>query len=49
MLSRLRVVRHCNNLGDLVRLEAISVILNKPKLCKQKNVDYKASLILKFT
>ena len=49
MLLRFRVVSHCNNLSNLVRLKAISIILNKLKLCKQKNVDYKASLFLKFT
>ena len=44
MLSRFRVVSHCNNVIDLVRLEAISIFLNKPELCKQKEFDYKVSL-----
>ena len=43
MLSRLRVVTHCNYVIDLVRLEAISIFLNKPELCKQKDFDYKVS------
>ena len=36
MLSRFRVVSYCNNVIDLVKLKAISIFLNKPKLCKQK-------------
>ena len=31
----------------LVRLKEISTFLNKPKLCKQKEFGYKASIFIK--
>ena len=43
MHSRFGVFNHFNNVSDLVRLEAISTIFYKPKLCTQKNVEYKVS------
>ena len=44
MLLRFRVISHCNNVIDLVRLEAISIFLNNPELYKQKYFAYKVSL-----
>ena len=29
---------------DLIRVEAISIYLDQPVLCKQKELDYKVSL-----
>ena len=46
LLSRFEVMSHCNNVVDLVRLEAISIFLKKPELCKQKEFDYKVSLFV---
>ena len=42
-----KVTNNCKNSIDLVRLKAISVFLNKPQLCKQKEFDYKISLFIK--
>ena len=38
--SRLKILNNCTNSIDLVRMEAISIFLNKPELCKQKEFDY---------
>ena len=43
-ISRFEIINHCNSVFDLVKLEAISIFLNKPKLCKQEELDYKGSL-----
>ena len=32
--------------NDLVRMEVISIFLNKPELCKQKGFNYKVSLFI---
>ena len=45
--SRFKIINSCTNSIDLVRMEAISIFLNKPELCKQKEFDYKVSLFLK--
>ena len=44
--SRFKITNNCTNPIDLVRLEAISISLNKPELCKQKEFDYKVSLFV---
>ena len=40
-LSRFKILNSCTNSIDLVRMEEISIFLNKPELCKQKEFDYK--------
>ena len=46
--TKLKILRSCNNLFDLVKIEAIyiqlSLHLNKPKLCKHRGFDYSLSL-----
>ena len=41
---RFKILRSCTNNFDLVKIEAIYIHLNKPKLCKQKEFDYSLSL-----
>ena len=41
---RLKLLRSCTNIFDLVKIEAIYIHLNKPKLCKQKELDYLLTL-----
>ena len=43
-LSRFKILHQCNNVTDLIKMEAISIHLEKPVLCKQKEFDYKVSL-----
>ena len=43
-LSRYKISHHCNNVFDLIKSKAISIYLEKPVLCKQKEFDYKVSL-----
>ena len=43
-LSRFKIIYHCNNVFDLIKIEAISKYLEKPMLCKQKEFEYKVSL-----
>ena len=45
--SRFKIINNCTNSIDLVRMEAISIFLNKPELCKQKEFNYKFSLFVK--
>ena len=35
-LSRFKIIHQCNNVTDLIKLEAISIYLEKPVLCKRK-------------
>ena len=44
-ISKFRIIHHCNSVFELVKLEAISIFLEKPELCKQKEFDYKVSLL----
>ena len=44
--SRFKILYNCTSSMDLVRLEAISIFLNKPELCKQKEFDYRVSLFI---
>ena len=44
--SRFKILNNCTDSIDLVRMEAISIFLNKPELCKQKEFDYKVSLFV---
>ena len=43
-LNRFRIIKNCNNIFDLIKLEAICILLRKPILCKQKDFDYTVSL-----
>ena len=45
-LLRFKLINNCKNSIDLVRMEAISIFLNKPELCKQKEIDYKVFLFI---
>ena len=40
-----KILTSCNNIFDLVKIEAIYIHLNKLKLCKQKDFDYSLSLV----
>ena len=40
-LSRFKIIHHCNNENDLIKMEAIFIYLEKPLLSKQKEFDYK--------
>ena len=42
--TKFKLLRRCNNVFDIIKIEAIYIHLNKPKLCKQKNFDYSLSL-----
>ena len=44
--SRLKILNNCNNFIDLVRMEAISIFLNKPELYKKEEFGYKVSLFV---
>ena len=44
-ISRFKIIHHCISVFDLVKLEAISIVLEKPELCKQKVFDYIVSLL----
>ena len=41
---KFRILRSYNNIYDLIKIEAIYIHLNKPKLCKQREFDYMLSL-----
>ena len=41
---RLKILRSCRNIFDLIKIEAIYIHLNELKLCKQKAFDYSVSL-----
>ena len=43
-VSNFSVMRQCSNILDLIRLDAILIRLNKPKLCKKKEFDYTIAL-----
>ena len=42
--KKFKIFRSCMNNFDLVKLEAIYIHSNKPKLCKQNEFDYSLSL-----
>ena len=42
--SSFKILRSSTNNFDLIKIEAIYIHLNKPKLCKQKEFDYSVSL-----
>ena len=42
---KFRILRSCNYFFDLIKIEAIYINFNKPKLCKQREFDYLLSLL----
>ena len=42
-LNKFKFVKICSNVFDLIKLEAICILLRKPVLCKQKDFDYTVS------
>ena len=43
-LDRFKIIKNCFSISDLIKLEAICILILKPKLCKQKHFDYTVSL-----
>ena len=43
-VNRFKIIKNCSNVFDLIKLEAICILLRKPVLCKQKDFDYTVSL-----
>ena len=43
-MTRFKIIKTCNNVFDLIILDAICILLRKPVLCKQKDFDYTVSL-----
>ena len=43
-LSRFEIFKNCSKIFDLIKLEAICILLRKRVLCKQKHFDYTFSL-----
>ena len=44
IVNRFKTIKNCSNVFDLIKLEAICILLRKPALCKQKDFDYTVSL-----
>ena len=42
--DRFKIIKSCYNVFDLIKLEAICILLRKPNLCKHKEFDYTVSL-----
>ena len=42
--DRFEIVKNCANISELIKLEAICIMLRKPKLCRQQEFDYVVSL-----
>ena len=42
--DRFKIINRCKNVFDLIKLEAIYILLRKPILCKHKDFDYTVSL-----
>ena len=43
-INRFKIIKTCSNVFDLIKLEAICILLRKPVLSKQKGFDYTVSL-----
>ena len=43
-MNRFKIIRNCFSISDLIKLEAICILIRKHKLCKQKGFDYTVSL-----
>ena len=44
IINRFKIIKTCNNVFALIKLEATCILLKKPILCKQKDFDYTVSL-----
>ena len=42
-MNRFKIIKNCNNVFDLIKLEVICILLRKPVLYKQKDFDYTVS------
>ena len=43
-INRFKIIKTCSNVFDLIKLEAVCILLRKPVSCKQKDFDYTVSL-----
>ena len=43
-MNRFKIVKNYFSIADLIKLEAICILIGKSKLCKQKDFDYTVSL-----
>ena len=43
-MNRFKIIKNCKNVFDLIKLEAVCILLRKPVLCKQKKIVYTFSL-----
>ena len=43
-VNMFKIIKNCSSVFDLIKLEAICILLRKPVLCKQKDFDYTVSL-----
>ena len=43
-MNKFKIIKTCNNVFNLIKLEAICILFTKPVLCKQKDFDYTVSL-----
>ena len=41
-----KIIKNCSSVFDLIKLEAICILLRKPVLCKQKYFYYTMSLFI---
>ena len=44
--KRIKIIINCFDIFDLIKLEAICILIRKPKLCKHKDFDYTVYLFL---
>ena len=42
--KRFKIIKNCIHISYLIKLEAICILLIKPKLCKHKNFGYTVSM-----
>ena len=43
-MNKFKIIKNCFSIYDLIKIEAICILIRKPKLCKQKDFDYTVSL-----
>ena len=39
-LNTFKIIKNCFCISDFIKLEAICILIRKPKLCKQNDFDY---------
>ena len=42
--ERFKIIKTCNSVYDLIKMEAICILNRKPTLCRQKEFDYNVAL-----